>query len=115
MVNMQKLKMFKTIALLISSVVLAEAAPGYYGGYHHGYPAATSYSSRIDIHGPEYIKTYPVLTKAVVATPIVKTVLPSYGYGYQHTPVLGYGGYGYGLGNQGYGLSHGYGSLGHYY
>ncbi|KAL1516809.1 hypothetical protein ABEB36_000662 [Hypothenemus hampei] len=70
--------------------------------YHHSLPVATSYSSRVDIHGPEYIKTYPVIAKTVLTSvPLVKShqvispelsYYPSisngygYGYGYGHYP-----------------------------
>lgn len=91
------------IIVVVLSVAMAltysSPVPGYLDGYH-GLPAATSYSSRIDIHGPEYVKTY-------AAAPIVKTIIPSY----HSEPLLGYSGYGYGLGHQGYG--YGYGQYGH--
>ncbi|XP_050301537.1 cuticle protein 64-like [Anthonomus grandis grandis] len=93
------------VALCVISVAYGAPSPGYLGGYH-ALPAATSYSSRIDIHGPEYVKTYaaPVIAKTVVAAPIVKTVIPTVGY--HHEPLLGYSSYGYGLGH---GFGHGYG------
>ncbi|XP_030765876.1 cuticle protein 64-like [Sitophilus oryzae] len=111
--------MFVKISVLffaIMSFVSSAPAPGFLGEYH-GVPAATSYSSRIDIHGPDYVKTYasaPVITKTVVATPIVKAVVPAV---YHEPLVAGYGGYGYGLSHDyglGYGVGYGYG-IGHHY
>lgn len=100
----------------------AEAAPGLlHGGY--ALPAATSYSSRVDVHSkPIVYAAAPVITKTVVAavpayshasyggyhaTPLVS----SYGYGVGHGSGLGIG-HGLGLGS---GLALGYGGLGHSY
>lgn len=100
-----------SVKLLLISVVAvlcwtANAAPrpGYYGGY----PAATSYSTRIDYHGPEYVKTYPLIT-----TPIVKAVIPAE-LGYHHGLDYGYGNYG-GYGGYGGGYDLGYGHHDLYY
>ncbi|RZB39781.1 hypothetical protein BDFB_013007 [Asbolus verrucosus] len=97
--------MFKLVVLSILLVVVASTpAPGLIGGY--GIPAATSYSSRIDVHAA------PVVAKTVVAAP-VSYVLPAVGhasYGIPAAPLLtSYGiGHDYGLG-YGYGIGHGYG------
>lgn len=62
---------------------------------HYGIPAAHSYSNRVDIHSPSYVR--PILGHG-----------PEYGYGYGH----GYGGYGLHDGS-GYGYAvHGYGVQG---
>ncbi|XP_060535483.1 cuticle protein 64-like [Cylas formicarius] len=117
----------QVVLCAIVSGVLCAPKPGYFHG-GLAVPAATSYSSRIDIHEPALVKTYaeaPVITKAVVAAPIVNTVIPSvgyheplvagYGYGIGHGLDYGYGhelGYGHGLGGHGYsygGLGYGYG------
>lgn len=99
--------MFKLV-VLSAVLAVAVAAPGYLGGY--ALPAATSYSSRIDVHHSKpIIATYaaPVVAKTVVASPI-SYAYPSYGI--HHEPLISeYGlGHGYGLG-YGYGLGHGYG------
>ncbi|KAF7263966.1 hypothetical protein GWI33_000810 [Rhynchophorus ferrugineus] len=105
------LKACVILAAATICVVLAAPSPGYLEEYH-ALPAATSYSSRVDIHGPEYVKTYaaaPVVAKTFVTSPVVKTVpqplisgYSSYGYGLGHDYGVGYGyehdlGYGYDL------------------
>ncbi|CAG9864749.1 unnamed protein product [Phyllotreta striolata] len=87
---------------------------GYYGGYAH-IPAATSYSSRVDIHTP-VLKTYAA--PALVAAPVISKAYVSPALSYHSAPLVssyGYGvGHGLGLGHGlGYGLGHGYGGYGH--
>ncbi|XP_008196364.2 cuticle protein 65 [Tribolium castaneum] len=95
--------MFKLVVLsVVLAVAAAAPAPGYlHGGY--ALPAATSYSSRIDVHTP-------VVAKTIVASPI-SYAYPAVSHGYGiHAPIVGgYGlGYEHGLG-YGYGIGHGYG------
>ncbi|XP_044270048.1 cuticle protein 63-like [Tribolium madens] len=100
--------MFKLVVLSVVLAVAASApAPGYlHGGY--ALPAATSYSSRIDVHSKPLITTYaePVVAKTIVASPI-SYAYPAVSHGYGiHAPIVS----GYGLGyDHGYGIGHGYG------
>ncbi|KAH0819626.1 hypothetical protein MTP99_014196 [Tenebrio molitor] len=104
------------LKLVVLSVVLAVAAsapaPGLLGGY--ALPAATSYSSRIDVHSKPLITTYaePVVTKTVVASPIsyAYPAVSHASYGIHGAPIVeSYGlGHDYGL-DYGYGFGHGYG------
>lgn len=104
--------------LVISTLLcVAAAAPGLlHGGY--ALPAATSYSSRVDVvHSTPILKTYAA--PAVVAAPVIaKTVsyaAPVVAKAVSYPVVADYGlehGYGYGLGH-GVGLEHGYGGLGY--
>nr|CAI5852957.1 unnamed protein product [Callosobruchus analis] len=109
--------MFKFLVLsALIAVVYGAPKPGYlHGGIGYGYPAATSYASRIDVHTP-VIKAY--------STPIISTPV-HYGYGIGHGYGLGHGygslghgysslGHGYGLGHSGYSLGHGYSGYGGY-
>lgn len=80
---------------------------GYGNGYGHGYG-----------HGYGYGHHVPVVSTAVVAAPVVKTVAYpglGYGHGYGHGYYggLGYGSLGYG--GYGHGLGHGLGGYGGYY
>lgn len=101
--------MYKLVLLFaVFAAAAAAPAPGFLGGYGYGIPAATSYSSRVDVHHSKpIIATYaaPIITKAVVAAPVHYT-LPISSYGIHETPLVG--GYGYGLGHHDYGLEHGY-------
>lgn len=117
--------MFKFVVLAaVVAIACGAPAPGFlHGGY--GLPAATSYSSRVDIHHSKpivasyaapIIKTVvaePIVTKTIVAEPIHSYSAPlvsSYGYGHGLGLDHGYGGYG--LGGLSYGHGYGYG-LGH--
>lgn len=90
--------------ILSALMCLAVAAPTP-GFLHGGYalPAATSYSSRVDlIHSTPIIKTYAA--PAIVATPVVAKTIS-----YAAPVVASYGGHGYGLGlDHGYGYGHGW-------
>ncbi|KAJ8924899.1 hypothetical protein NQ315_001056 [Exocentrus adspersus] len=100
--------MFKLAVLSVLVYVASGApAPGFlHGGY--ALPAATSYSSRVDVvhHSTPIIKTYhaPVIATPIIAKSYVAPLVSGYGLGH------GYGlGLGHGYGGYGYGLEHGYG------
>ncbi|CAH0547465.1 unnamed protein product [Brassicogethes aeneus] len=115
-------KMFRQIVFL-AVVAFASSAPSpgfLHGGYH--LPAATSYSSRVDVHHSKpIIHSYatPIIAKTIVAEPIHSYSAPllSHGYGLGQDLSLGHGygvglssGYGHGLSSgYGHGLSSGYG------
>ncbi|KAJ3661819.1 hypothetical protein Zmor_006201 [Zophobas morio] len=109
--------MFKLVVLSsVLAIVSSAPAPGLIGSYgSYAVPAATSYSSRIDVHHSKpIVAAYaaPVVTKTVVASPL-SYAYPDVGhvdYGLHAAPlVTDYSlGHDYGLG-YGYGIGHGYG------
>lgn len=103
--------MFKFVVFCISLAVVS-AAPGFLHGHGIALPAATSYSSRVDVHS----HSVPVITKSYVSAPVeyhapvISSIDHGYGLEYDGVHGLGYSGLGYGGISHGYtsGISHGH-------